>query len=425
MKKSVHLLPHSRQRQRGAVAIIVGLCIVVLIGMIGLVVDLGHMFITKTELQNAADACALAAARELDGGSDALVRAENVGLTVGQRNNVDLQATAVSIVANDISFSATLSPNSGYLTRSAGANPTTSKYAMCTLNRSGIAMWFMQVLGTGDQAVGAQAVATVAPSQTTCAIPIGICEQGSAPTFGFTLGQWYSGKFDSSAPGGTGSYNWLDFSPNSGGGADELKDLLKGAGQCELPPIGALVGQQGQISGLSDAWNSRFGVYKNGGQYNTTTSPPDFTGLGYTNTTLMTFATATTWDPPQNAYSGTSTTGTSNYLAGQTARTPYQNTDPADIGNAYNPSSSANHSQYGANRRIAIAPVVDCQDLASSNPQPIPILGYACVLMLNPIKGPDDVFLEFRGMANDASSPCASYGIPGGAAGPLVPVLVQ
>jgi hypothetical protein len=53
------------------------------------------------------------------------------------------------------------------------------------------------------------------------------------------------------------------------------------------------------------------------------------------------------------------------------------------------------------------------------------VLGYACALMLNPIAGPDDVFLEIRGLANDPSSPCASFGIPGGTAGPLVAVLVQ
>lgn len=431
MKTStVFNLPRSNQRQRGAVAIIVGICIVVLIGMIGLVVDLGHMFVTKTELQNAADSCALAAARELDGGADGLVRAENAGITVGGKNNTALQSTPVTIGPENITFSVSLSPNSGYLTRASGA-PTNSQYVMCTLNRTGIAMWFMQVLGFGDQTVAAQAVATLAPSQTTCAIPIGLCQQGSTPApFGFNLGYWYSGKFDSSTPGGTGSYNWLDFSPNAGGGANELKDLLKGSGQCELPPVGALVGQQGQISGLSDAWNSRFGIYKNGGQYNLTTAPPDFTGLAYTNSD-MSFATSITWPntEPENAYSGTdsdSSNGvTLNYLAGQNARVPYQGTDPADIGNAYHPSTSAEHAQYGANRRIAIAPVVNCQDLASSNPQPIPILGYACVLMLNPIKGPDDVFLEYRGMANDPTSPCASYGVPGGTAGPLVSVLVQ
>lgn len=420
--------PHSRQRQRGAVAIIVGLCIVVLIGMIGLVVDLGHMFITKTELQNAADSCALAAARELDGGSDSLLRAENAGITVGQQNKVGLQSSAVSITPANVTFSAVISPNSSYLSRLGGATPKTSKYVMCTLQRSGIVMWFMQVLGFGNQSVAAQAAATVAPSQTTCAIPVGLCSQGPAPSFGFNVGQWYSGKFGSGSGGGkketggtTGSYNWIDFSPPQGG-ASELKDLLAGAGQCELPPVGTPVGEQGQISGLSDAWNTRFGIYK--GSYEATSAPPDFTGIAYTNTALMTFAKSTTWPnaAPQNAYSGSPSSGsTLNYLAAQTARATYQSTDPADIGK----STSSGHSQYGANRRIAIVPVVNCEDLAGTNPQAIPIRGYSCVLLLNPIKGPDDVFLEYRGLANDPASPCASYGIPGGTSGPLVPVLVQ
>jgi Flp pilus assembly protein TadG len=66
------LSPTLRCRQRGAVAVVVGLTIFVLVGMIGLALDLGQMFVNKTELQNAADACALAAARELDGNADAL-----------------------------------------------------------------------------------------------------------------------------------------------------------------------------------------------------------------------------------------------------------------------------------------------------------------------------------------------------------------
>jgi Flp pilus assembly protein TadG len=82
----------SGKRQRGAVAIMVGFSIFVLIGMLGLVLDLGRMFIIKTELQNGVDACALAAARELTGGdTDSLVRAEAAGLLVGGRNKVDFQ----------------------------------------------------------------------------------------------------------------------------------------------------------------------------------------------------------------------------------------------------------------------------------------------------------------------------------------------
>ncbi len=420
MKMLKQQMMHPRQCQHGAVAIIVGICIVVLVGMIGLVVDMGHLFVFKTELQNAGDSCALAAAKELDGASDALLRAESAGITVGQQNKANLQATAVSILPANVKFSVTLSPNSNYLSRAAGANPVTAKYAMCTINRAGIVMWFMQVMGLGNQTVAAEAVATLAPSQTACAIPIGLCKQGSAPTFGLVTGKWYSGKF-SAGSGGTGSYDWIDFSPPIGG-ASELKDLLAGAGQCSLPPVGTMVGEQGQVVGLTDAWNSRFGVYKNGGQYNVTTAAPDFTGLAYTTATWPHANAAT----PQNAYSGTPDSGTTvNYLSAQTARSPYQSTDPAGVGMPpFKASTVANHTQYGASRRIAVAPIVDCSALSSPTQQ-IPVLGYACILMLNPISGPTNVVLEVRGLANSATSPCASFGIPGGAAGPLVPVLVQ
>ena len=51
----------TRQAQRGAVAIIVGLTLAVLVGFAGLAIDGGRLYVNKTELQNAADACALAA----------------------------------------------------------------------------------------------------------------------------------------------------------------------------------------------------------------------------------------------------------------------------------------------------------------------------------------------------------------------------
>lgn len=411
---------HPKKCQRGAVAIIVGICIVVLVGMIGLVVDMGHLFVFKTELQNAADSCALSAAKELDGGADALTRAQSAGITVGQQNKADLQAAAVAITPENIKFSATLSPNSNYLSLAAGANPATAKYAMCTVTRTGIPMWFMQVMGLGNQTVAAEAVATLSPSQTACAIPIGVCTQGAAPSFGLVTGKWYSGKF-SAGSGGTGSYDWIDFSPPTGG-ASELKDLLAGVGQCNLPPVGTPVGEQGQVTGLTDAWNSRFGVYKNGGPYNVTTAAPDFTGMAYTPATWPHANPAT----PENAYSGTPDSGTTpNYLAAQSARSSYQSTDPAGVGlPPFRVTTVANHTQYGANRRLVVAPIVNCASLSSPT-QTVPVLGYACVLMLKPINGPTDVILEVRGLASSPSSPCASFGLPGGTVGPLVPVLVQ
>src|SRR5512143_2845716 len=221
--------PQLPKRQRGAVAVVVGIAILVLVGMIGLALDMGQMFVNKTELQNAADACALAAARELDGNADALTRADAAGVLVGTQNLVGFQKTAVVLTPADISYSDQLSPNSSYKTSAAASAGEAKKarFAMCQVGRTDIAMWFMGLQGFGNQTVRAYAVATLAPSQSTCAIPIGLCKQpgGSAPTFGLIVGQWYSGKFSAGTPSTTGSYNWIDFNPGNGGGANEIKDL--------------------------------------------------------------------------------------------------------------------------------------------------------------------------------------------------------
>lgn len=430
------------RQQRGSVAIIVALSLAVLIGMIGLAIDLGRMFVIKTELQNAADACALAAARELDGIGGAKQRADAAGILVGTRNDINFQGEIAPITEASLTYSGNLSPNSAYNRSISDAD---AKFVMCTVSRPNIGMLFMGVLGFGNQTVNAHAVATLAPSQTTCAIPIGVCKPpagSSTPPFGLVVGKWYSGKFGTGGGASvTGSYNWIDFKPNAGG-ANELKDLLAGVGQCELPPVGSCVGQQGQISAASDAWNTRFGLYKAG--YNSTDNPPDKTGLAYTVSGLG-GASHTTWPnaEPQNAYAGTYDTSLGsnpipNYQnaaqLGASAPPPYSYSNhspanPAGINglNAYDILTPAEHRDFGQQRRVALAPVVDCtlfSGATSCGTQLVPILGYACVLMLNPIKGPDDVVLEYLGQPNTPGTPCASYGLAGGS-GPLVPVLVQ
>jgi len=51
--------------QHGAVAIIVGLVLVLLLGFMAFAVDLGHVMVTRNELQNIADGAALGATRQL------------------------------------------------------------------------------------------------------------------------------------------------------------------------------------------------------------------------------------------------------------------------------------------------------------------------------------------------------------------------
>lgn len=419
----------SRQQQRGAVAIIVGITLAVLIGFVGLALDLGKLFIAKTELQNSADACALAAARELTGTNiKQLDIAEAAGITTGTRSAVIFQSESVQVkIDQDVTFSATL--NGSYQSKSAfggSAQIAALRYARCTATRGNIVNWFVQVLNTlpgvkiGNQTVVSTAAATLAPAQTTCAIPVGLCSEAVKNVDGTAKpkGTWLEGVINSKDEKLTGNFKWIDFTPPSGG-APELGALLKGTGTCNLPSTGTSVGQTGAISSLADEWNSRFGVYQGSTKLEDIT--PDFTGYAYTEIS---------WPGKFDAYNDFATQRGSNQ-----ALQPDKETGLEIKGKVL---QTIDLKARGADRRLNIVPVVNCATLETANTAPV--LEWACVLMLHPINNNMGVggspasepevttrmFLEYRGSSNDPASPCASLGLPGtGTVGPLVPVLVQ
>jgi hypothetical protein len=419
-------------RQKGGVLVLVGISLAVLVGFLGIVVDLGRLFVTKTELQSATDACALAASAELKPGLNppdlqAISRAVSAGITAGTRNRVDLQSSASAITAANIYFSDRLSDNSstfpfGYVP-SGAADPATARYVLCVSGQGGIATYFMHVLeaflggAPTTKGVGAWATATLQPAQLNCAIPLGVCNLAGTetdPFAGMTVGQWFRSKTPTPQPPGTGSFDWIDFSPQSGGGASELADLITGSGQCSVPAAGTQVGQQGNIESLDKAWNTRFGLYK--GADSSATATPDYTGYGYT---------PVNWPSMQDAFGGTGTDP--NFQSARGSNLTYQGIP----GQGTQSTTSADLAANGADRRLVTAPVVNCSAWAGTNPQTIPVLGYACMLMLHPmthISDPlysVDVWLEYRGPSNDPNSPCNTAGVAGGTAGPLVPVLVH
>jgi hypothetical protein len=431
-----------RKHQKGAVAVMVGLTIFVLIAFLGMTVDLGRLFITKTELSNASDACALAAAAELLGDADSLNRAESAGITVGQRNKVGFQGSPVVILPNsDITFSDHL--NGTYLTKTA-ATPANMKYAKCTLPQTGILPYFMQVVGFGPQTVTSHAVAALAPGITNCGLPIGICQNknppatctdGSAPdAMGLCKKEWVCSRFttggseDCSGTGLSGNFNWIDFSPPAGG-ASELAAIITGAGQCDLN-ITNEVGQTGVDQSLSKAWNTRFGLYK--GSDDVSTAPPDASGFAYTPATPASPgnpASPGSWPSKYNAYDGTSANGAPNLESARTSHLVYQNdggTWPDGLNlTGYQHSTSAQLAASGADRRLAVVPVVDCDDWGGTT---TPILKFACIVMLHPMDSPGDpLYLEYQGLSDLPGSPCATIGLPGGpgSVGPQVPTLVR
>jgi Flp pilus assembly protein TadG len=91
-----------RHRERGSVIVMVAIFMSLLLLMVGLCIDVSRIYLTRAELQNAADAAALTAARELNGGTtgidNAVARASGVsGITNTQGLRAKSNVTIASV----------------------------------------------------------------------------------------------------------------------------------------------------------------------------------------------------------------------------------------------------------------------------------------------------------------------------------------
>jgi hypothetical protein len=439
-------------RQRGSVAVIVALSAAALIALAGLGMDAGRLYINTTELQSSADACALAAVSQLvcNAGTCTalhLQRATSAGTFLAGLHKRDFQLNAATIANNDVQFSLTLAPNSGYLSAAGGA-PVNSKFAMCIARANGLLPWFMRMVGSGAQNVTATGVATLAPSATNgvCpSVPMGACPKAGGGTY--AVGDWLAANATGGGnntnlnsdtglstllkggpyPAGSikGTFTWVDFS-YPGGGTDEVRSRLVGAGAtCGVSIASTDIAEEGVKQGAKDAYDSRFGIYGNGaGSYTKLTAPPDRTGYAYPTTGAGAIAVGA------SAYADFVTRQASGAIFQGTGGGSNYDSNLVSQGNAQvqnqNGATQADHLAYGGNRRLIAIPIVDGCTGAS---HAVTIQSWACFLILNPMaNGANaDVFMEYRGDASLAGSPCATIGVPAGpgSTGPLVPALVQ
>lgn len=404
--------PATRQNQKGVVAILVGMTIVVMVGMVGLAIDLGQLFVSKTELQNAADACALAGVNAMPAG---LESSESAATTVAQRHKVLFQDSAVggqnSTVTVQYSESNVNGPYQSRFSFAANAKPS---FVRCSVTRSSIGTYFIQVLNAlpgvsiGQQSVSAFAIARTINSQMTCAIPVAVC---SAGVTGLAKGDWIKALLDKNSgdfkdSGGNPSWiRWVDFSP-SGGGASEVSGLITGPGQCALPTTGTDLVEAGVKASVAAAYNSRFGIYAGG--VKTDEAPPDFSGFGY----------RANWVAGKNAYP--------DFASKRAANTAYQGDAAMDP--SVETKGTIKDSTFlrtnGRDRRVASVPVVDCNEFAST--KKASLQSWACVFLLHPISNTPaadmDMWIEYLGSASDPTTPCASNGLPGASSSGGTPV---
>ena len=422
----------ARANTRGSISVMTVILLPVLIGIAALVVDLARLFVFKTELQSAMDACALAASSSLTGASDPTIfdtaRAHGLAMSDPSRSGVaartDVSVNKVhfhrdNLVLGSITveFSTALGGQPWIAATSssyAGITPQTAKYVRCTYTDANNELFLrpiMRVFAPGalsTQSIGVTAAASLRPAQSACAFPIAVCRLPggtSANNYGRTVGERMTAKNSPGGAYGTGNYGWLDFTPPAGG-QSELANLINGSGSCAIT-AGTTVGQAGTITSLESNWNARFGVYASSMSY--TNAPPDFTGYGYV----------------------TGSNNYSDYVSRSSTRDPYQN----GVGGGNSKLTSAQHGSYGQKRRIATAAIVDCSVWSSGSANPT-VIDFACILLLAPVQnggsaaqwGPEfatTMDVEYLGLASAPGTPCATSGLGGGTFGPPVPVLVQ
>jgi hypothetical protein len=413
------------RRQRGAVIVTVCLALLFLLGFIGIAVDLGRLFIVRSELQTAMDSCALAAAQELDGMGDSIVRATSAGLTTGNLNAVNLQSPNWSgqgqITSADLIFHA-----ADY---SITTDPVQARYAECVHTQPNIATWLlpsMNAFAAGSASmpngVLARAVATRGSAQSTCPLPLALRPKtGSAgPDYGFQIGEWITVVWDQSAFTG-GQIGWMSLIPGQSG-ESAIENQLNGFCGTKLTDT-LTPSDSGAKQALAEAWNYRFGLYKS-------TTLPDFSVDPYKRPDLTGYAYGANWaaaNPPAvpnvyNAYDDfvgkrAAHVACAGSVAACSSAGPWTLNGYKSI--AASGDGPRSHGAYGTNRRLVVTPVV-----SDSNK----VINFACLLILEPHYAggsAQPIHLEYRGNAGALTSPCTIHGIPGGAAGPLVPVLVR
>ena len=96
-----------RKKERGAILYLVAASLFVLIGFLGLAIDLGHMYNNKGQLQNMADAGALSGATALNGTSAGIQLAVDRARDLNSRlnNKTEFNTQNITLAEANITFS--------------------------------------------------------------------------------------------------------------------------------------------------------------------------------------------------------------------------------------------------------------------------------------------------------------------------------
>jgi Flp pilus assembly protein TadG len=435
------------RRQHGAVAIIVALCMTLLLGMLGLVLDLGHLYVAKAELQNAADASALSGALELNGAVTGVNNALSRAIETAGKNKYDLNSQIVSINASNVSFSDSPEGPWGNVAN-AQSNPTDKTFIKVDTSALSLNTWFIQVLSTASIIPSTFGMA-VAGKFVVNITPLAICkvdDPGTTNELGYERGVSY--KINDANPIGSGTMYWIDPGSSTPGvchitNTNDTRPYICTGKTAFTPIVNATVNTN---TGISDsqlaALDSRFDDYPSQSQCDPITAPPDTNVREYVFDDLTTGSprkwmgiqpiqqSITFVDRSTNGkcgnnkpckpkpyslrtvadygvlWSGYRPTGATvsqwpTLYSGNNA-TAYSETSPyvqTSSANGFFTPPSAAHRPGRINRRVLNMAIVDCST-AGGNCRPAKVLGIGKFLLQKRANTPGDkeIYVEFGGL---------------------------
>ncbi|ABA88993.1 hypothetical protein Pcar_1750 [Syntrophotalea carbinolica DSM 2380] len=280
-----------KKDQNGAVIVLVAILLILFLGIAALAIDVYHVYVVRNELQNAADAGALAGARELYLESGASVNPnanvianntaiENISEDVPVEVNYNAAANTGDVQRGHWSFAARQFTPNGSLTAIDVGNYTTEDLDNPDPNINGglinavkvvvrrqdrpASSFFAQIFGFENFGITAEAIAYIGFSGTINPAeldqPIAICEESILDdngNYNCNMGRMLNSgsNLNTSNTGG-----WTNFSqPCDTADASEMKALICGDGNPDEVTFGQGIGAVGGVqdvvlSKLVDCW---------------------------------------------------------------------------------------------------------------------------------------------------------------------------
>lgn len=261
-----------RRNERGSVLAISTLGMLAFLLATGMCVDISHLYLVKTELQNAADAAALSAAASLNSDDGGITKATDIA--VSALNSYEFNKKGATVNRTDVRFAVNLRDfdnGTDYSESGAKAVASRIRFVKVTVPAKPVNVFFASVALGSSRNIGADAVAgmSVAPNYFEHILPVSVITDNDGDDI--LPGNMYTIRRAPSTAVTPGNYQILAI--DGSGASDDRTGLANGVDK--QVGVGDYVQTKPGVSAgaVRQGINARFGDYAS--QLDPATSPPD------------------------------------------------------------------------------------------------------------------------------------------------------